>query len=101
MALNKNHVNTLGTDCASAEARFLKLISALPKVSVQGYDKERRVIYWNASSEDIYGYTQEEALGKCLEDLIIPALMRDEVVSAHEKWLSEGVSIPSGELALI
>ncbi|MAI36343.1 GGDEF domain-containing phosphodiesterase [Alteromonas sp.] len=100
MALNKNHVNTLGTDCASAEARFLKLISALPKVSVQGYDKERRVIYWNASSEDIYGYTQEEALGKRLENLIIPALMRDEVVSAHEKWLSEGVSIPSGELAL-
>ena len=82
MALNKNHVNTLGTDCASAEARFLKLISALPKVSVQGYDKERRVIYWNASSEDIYGYTQEEALGKRLENLIIPTIMRDEVVSS-------------------
>lgn len=100
MALNEKDVNTLVTNNVSAEARFLKLISALPKVSVQGYDKERRVIYWNTSSEDIYGYTQEEVLGRRLEDLIIPAPMRDEVVSVHEKWLLEGVPIPSGELAL-
>ncbi|WP_269520368.1 putative bifunctional diguanylate cyclase/phosphodiesterase [Alteromonas sp. BMJM2] len=100
MALNKNEVNTLDTDFASAESHFLNLISALPKVSVQGYDKERRVIYWNTSSEDIYGYSQEEALGKRLEDLIIPALMRDDVLSVHKKWLLEGIPIPSGELAL-
>jgi diguanylate cyclase (GGDEF)-like protein/PAS domain S-box-containing protein len=100
MALDKNHANTLDIDCASAETRFLELISALPKVSVQGYDKERRVIYWNTSSEDIYGYTQEEAIGKRLEELIIPELMQNDVVSFHEKWLLEGVPIPSGELAL-
>ena len=100
MASNKNGGDTLGADSASAESHFLSLISALPKVSVQGYDKERRVIYWNASSQDIYGYTQKEAHGKRLEDLIIPDLMREDVLSVHKKWLLEGVPIPSGELSL-
>ena len=32
------------------EQQFLELISSLPKVSVQGYDKDRNVIYWNKSN---------------------------------------------------
>ncbi|NDW20354.1 putative bifunctional diguanylate cyclase/phosphodiesterase [Alteromonas hispanica] len=85
----------------AAESHFLQLISSLPKVSVQGYDKHRRVIYWNTSSEDIYGYSAKEALGQRLEDLIIPEFMRNDVISFHNKWIVEGVPIPSGELALI
>lgn len=85
---------------ASGERLFLQLIDTLPKVSVQGYDKNRRVIYWNKSSVDIYGYQKEEAIGRKLEDLIIPAEMAPDVIRLHKDWIEKGISIPSSELLL-
>ena len=82
------------------ENKFIELINKIPNVAVQGYDRERNVIYWNNASENIYGYTQEEALGKKLEDLIIPDLMREKVIKNHTNWYTKGIVIPSLKLAL-
>ncbi|PLY07815.1 MAG: hypothetical protein C0625_04420 [Arcobacter sp.] len=84
----------------SDENKFVELISKIPNVAVQGYDKERNVIYWNKASEVVYGYSKEEALGKKLEDLIIPAFMKNNVIKAHKNWCENGISIPSAELPL-
>lgn len=83
-----------------SEQQFRALLESLPKVAVQGYDRDRRVIYWNEGSTRLYGYTAEEALGQLLEDLIIPAFMRDGVIQAHDAWIKEGVDIPADELQL-
>lgn len=85
----------------SQENKFVELIGKIPNVAVQGYDKERNVIYWNKASENIYGYTKDEAFGKKLEDLIIPSLMKDDVILAHENWCKNNIPIPSGELTLV
>jgi diguanylate cyclase (GGDEF)-like protein/PAS domain S-box-containing protein len=77
-----------------------QLFNAVDAISVQGYDEERRVIYWNQGSELVYGYTEQEAKGKKLEDLIIPDAMREIVISAHGDWLSKGIEIPAAELTL-
>ncbi|WP_375753568.1 EAL domain-containing protein [Vibrio sp. HN007] len=84
----------------SDENRFLQLIDALPKISVQGYDKNRNVIYWNKSSTELYGYEKEEAIGRKLEDLIIPEEMREHVIMFHKDWVEKGIPIPSSELIL-
>jgi len=76
------------------------LLDAVDAISVQGYDEERKVTYWNRGSEFLYGYTEEEALGRRLEDLIIPEEMRDAVITAHKNWITEGVEIPAAELTL-
>lgn len=101
MKLQKSKVDVTFESHDIAETRFVELISALPKVSVQGYDKSRRVIYWNHSSERIYGFTEQEALGQKLEDLIIPEIMRAEVIRLHTQWLETGEPIPSEELVLV
>lgn len=85
---------------ALADRRLRELFRRIPKISVQGYDEARRVVFWNLASEELYGYTEEEALGRQLEDLIIPPEMGPEVVRAHAAWLSDGVEIPAGELVL-
>lgn len=100
MSSNKSQHTSFGDSYNEAELRFLDLICSLAKVSIQGYDKHRRVIYWNESSVDIYNYTREEALGKKIEELIIPESMCEEVVTRHKQWLNDGVPIPSGELPL-
>jgi len=83
-----------------SEHRFKTIFEQLPAISVQGYDKHRRVIYWNRASETIYGYTRERALGRRLEDLIIPAPMRAAVISAVDAWAQGGPAIPTAELTL-
>ncbi len=83
-----------------SEEKFFQLIESLPMVAVQGYDRNRRVIYWNNASTEIYSYTQGEAVGQLLEDLIIPEPMRGAVVKAHTNWIQHGEAIPSAELEL-
>lgn len=83
-----------------SEQRFRALLESLPRVAVQGYDRERRVIYWNEASTRLYGYAAAEAQGQPLEALIIPAPMRESVVQAHQAWVKDGVDIPAEELEL-
>ncbi len=84
-----------------SEQRFRNLIEQVSRIAIQGYDEQRRVIFWNKASEALYGFTEAEALGRQLEDLIIPAAMRSEVVAGIRRWQHEGTAIPAGELVLI
>lgn len=83
-----------------SEHRFKTIFEQLPAISVQGYDKDRRVIFWNRASEALYGYTREQALGCHLEELIIPGPMREAVIGFVDAWTQGGPAIPSTELTL-
>jgi diguanylate cyclase (GGDEF)-like protein/PAS domain S-box-containing protein len=101
MSLSARRVEEVRRQYQESEQRFRALLESLPKVAVQGYDRRRRVIYWNEASTRLYGYTAEKAMGQLLEDLIIPDAMRDEVIRAHLAWIHEGQEIPAGELELL
>lgn len=77
-----------------------ELFDAVNAIPVQGYDEDRRVIYWNEASELLYGYTKEEAGGQKIEDLIIPKFMREVVIEAHTNWIEKDVEIPAAEVTL-
>lgn len=84
----------------ASESRFRHLINDLPNVAVQGYDRDRKVVVWNDASVKLYGYSTHEALGRKLEDLIIPAPMKEAVVGFIHNWYEKGIAIPSSELTL-
>ncbi|HSR35974.1 MAG TPA: PAS domain S-box protein, partial [Desulfurivibrionaceae bacterium] len=83
-----------------SEQRFRSLLEDVPTIAVQGYDRQRRIVFWNTASENLYGFSRHEALGKRLEDLIIPPAMREGVVTAVTNWMTQGIPIPAGELLL-
>lgn len=84
----------------TSELRFRTLFENTPSIAVQGYDRHRRVIFWNHASESLYGFSREEAEGQLLENLIIPDEMRQQVVEMSESWTIGGQAMPSGELTL-
>ncbi len=84
-----------------SEQRFRNLFESTPKISVQGYNRQRQVIYWNDASERLYGYTKAEAMGRQLEDLIIPPEMRQFVIEDINCWFNKGEEIPANELSLL
>ena len=83
------------------ESRFHQLLQSIPSVSVQGYDFEGKTSYWNKGSENLYGYSADEALGQSMFDLIIPPKMHLGVRDAMQNMLQTEVPIPSGELTLM
>lgn len=96
----RDDVEVVRRQYLESEQQFRALLESLPKVAVQGYDRDRRVIYWNEASTRLYGYAADEAQGQLLEELIIPPAMREPVKEAHRAWLREGVEIPAEELEL-
>jgi len=101
----KSIINDLNTH-NSKDEKFIvddplhKLFDQIDAIAVQGYDEDRRVIYWNQGSELLYGFSAEEALGRKLEELIIPDFMCEFLISAHSDWLNENIEIPAAELTL-
>lgn len=85
----------------ASEEHFRSLFENVGMVAVQGYDEDRKVIYWNKASELLYGYSAEEADGKPLEKLIIPEPMCEEVINQIDDWLKYGKAIPAGEINLV
>jgi len=54
----------------ACEERLNSIVQHTPNVSIQGYAPDGRILFWNKSSERVFGWRAEEAIGKRLEDLI-------------------------------
>ncbi|MEG1971234.1 MAG: PAS domain S-box protein, partial [Burkholderiaceae bacterium] len=51
-------------------ARLAATLEHTPGVAIQWFDREGRVLLWNAASEAIYGIDRVDAIGRCLDALI-------------------------------
>ena len=85
----------------ASEERFLSIFSNISNIAVQGYDKDRKVTFWNKASEKLYGYSHDEAMSRKLEELIIPDEIREIVISWIRNWHESDIRIPNGELVLM
>ena len=83
-----------------SELRFRSLLRDIPSISVQGYQADGTTTYWNKASEVLYGYSEQEALGKNLLELIVPTDMQEPVRESIRAMFTHGTPIPSGELRL-
>ncbi|CAG0999883.1 two-component system, NarL family, sensor histidine kinase EvgS [Methanosarcinales archaeon] len=76
-----------------SEARFRSITQSATDAIISA-DSDDNIISWNKSAQTIFGYTEEEALGKSLI-MIIPEIYRD----AHKKGLERVNS--TGETRII
>ena len=81
-----------------SEKRLSFLFEEIPHIAVHGYNAQREAIFWNRASEELYGYSKKEALGKKMEDLVLLPDCRKEMIVAFDAWVKNGVKIPSGEM---
>jgi PAS domain S-box-containing protein len=96
----KDLVNKKTKELQASEERWKMIFRDIPNLSVQGYDENGKLFYWNKASELMYGYTEQEVLGKDLCDLIIPDEMKEGVSEAMKNMFQAKIPIPAGELQL-
>jgi PAS domain S-box-containing protein len=83
-----------------SEMRFRQLFEQTPRIAVQGYDRENRVIFWNEASTQLYGYDINEVLGRRMEELILPPQQRRKFSTANDHWQLNGSAVSTGEVQL-
>lgn len=84
-----------------SEARFRTALQEVQTIAVQGYAEDGTVQYWNKTSENLYGYSAQEAIGQNLLLLIIPPEMREDVRLAIQKMVETGQPRAMEELSLM
>ncbi|MHB8882727.1 MAG: PAS domain S-box protein, partial [Thermodesulfovibrionales bacterium] len=67
-----------------------RAITATANDAIIMMDPDGRVSIWNPASEVIFGYTEEEALGKYLHDLIMPGRYREVCSRGMEEFSRTG-----------
>ena len=70
-------------------------------IAVQGYAPDGTVRYWNRACEHFYGYTEQEALGRNILELIIPPEVRAAVREAIAGMARSGEPVAASELMLM
>jgi two-component system, cell cycle sensor histidine kinase and response regulator CckA len=84
-----------------SESRFRSLLQEVASVAVQGYALDGTTRYWNRASEQVYGYTAGEALGRNLEELIIPPEMLEDFRRDMQYMADTGKPTKASELMLM
>jgi len=84
-----------------SDERFRTFLHDVSSIAVQSYASDGTTLYWNHASEHLYGYTEKEAMGQNLIDLIIPPEMREEVKRNMQLIARTGKPIPAEALSLM
>ena len=83
----------------ASEARFRSLLQNVSSVAVRSFGLDGVVHYWNQASENLYGYTEAEAIGSNTLDLIVPPEMRQEAERVLEQLATACDPIPLREFS--
>jgi PAS domain S-box-containing protein len=80
-----------------SEGRFRELLQNLPNIAIQGFNKNRKIFFWNKTSEKLFGYSADEVIGKRLEQFIIQPEYRNKFIQDFNNWLNHSKHIPNFE----
>lgn len=80
-----------------AYAQIYQIINNAPGVAIQGYDQEGRVLFWNRASEELYGFNEQQVLGKRLGEFLLSARDAEEFERFVKQIVHTGQPIPLRE----
>ena len=79
-----------------SEEKFEK-ISASAQDAIICMDNDGNISFWNMAAETIFGYTQQEALGRNLHELIVPERFRDAHLKVFPAFQKTGQGAALGK----
>ncbi|WP_445372634.1 diguanylate cyclase [Methylomonas sp. HW2-6] len=74
-----------------------RLISSAAQDAIVIIGRNAEVVHWNLAAERIFGYTETEALGRNLHELIVPLPMRELAHAGYRTFESTGQGIMIGK----
>jgi PAS domain S-box-containing protein len=75
---------------ASMSAEIAMAVVETSHEAFVGMDAEGRITTWNPAAEETFGWTEEEAVGKTVEETLVPGDLRDAYHRVLERFLWTG-----------
>ncbi len=73
------------------EKEYVESLLAISPVAVVTLDLAERVTSWNPAAEALFGYSEAEALGRTMQDLVLRTeMLREEGASIMQQAMDEG-----------
>lgn len=85
------------TPIKAAEGHLAATLENAPSLAAQWYDREGRVLYWNRTSETLYGWSKAEAEGKTIDELIATPEQAEEFRSTLQRIEQTGEVVGPAE----
>jgi two-component system cell cycle sensor histidine kinase/response regulator CckA len=79
---------------ADAHDLLAAIIRNAPSVAIQGYDRNGVITFWNPASERLYGFSEAEAVGRKLADLILTAHEAKDWEAQARRSIESGTPMP-------
>jgi two-component system, chemotaxis family, CheB/CheR fusion protein len=82
------------TERKQAEEKILQQLNMLEQANIMVMDEESKIVFWNKGAEEMYGYSQQEALGRTPNELlktVFPKPLREikQELVQNGKWKGE------------
>lgn len=80
------------------ESKFENIVYNVSGIAIYGIGKDHRVTYWNRACEKMFGFENSKAVGKKIEDLIVPNSILENFKKDIDKYYESNVEIRHGEI---
>jgi PAS domain S-box-containing protein len=84
-----------GEETRRRAGRLRRLVDQSP-AAVVGMDERGAVTFWSARASRLFGWTEDDVLGRDLAGLVVPAAERDAWRAERERFRKAGEGAPSG-----
>jgi PAS domain S-box-containing protein len=75
----------------------LRMVAASAQDAILMLDNDGNIVLWNAAAEKIFGYSRQEALGRNLHTLLVPARFHEVQRAAFSHFRSTGEGAAVGK----
>ena len=88
-------------DLKRNEQYYHDILDNVPELVLQYFDKDRRITKWNAHNALLFGYSEEEAIGKKIEELLFPEELRNTFINRIDTWLTQNRPMHPATIELV
>ena len=80
------------------EKKFENIIYNVPGIAIYGVGRDHDITYWNQACKKMYGFKNSEAIGKKVEDLIVPNSTFEKFKKNIDKYYESNIEIIPGQM---
>lgn len=80
------------------EKKFELITYNVPGIAIYGVSRDHIITSWNHACEKIYGFNDKEAMGKKVEDLIVPSSSHEIFYNNIDKYYDDEIEVHQGEI---